>query len=69
MADPGTAVTWYDRTSELVDFVDTATFVSALDLVISVDTAVAHLACALRHPVWWLNRRDTNWRWLLVYRL
>lgn len=54
----------HDWTSELVDFADTAALVAALDLVISVDTAVAHLAGALNKPVWILNRFDTCWRWL-----
>jgi hypothetical protein len=39
--------------------------VSALDLIIAVDTAVAHLAGALGKPVWLLNRFDPCWRWLL----
>jgi ADP-heptose:LPS heptosyltransferase len=54
-----------DWTSELNDFADTAALVSVLDLVISVDTAVAHLAGALGKPVWLLNRFDPCWRWLL----
>ena len=54
-----------DWTDELDDFSDTAALVEALDLVISVDTAVAHLAGALGKPVWLLNRLDTDWRWLL----
>jgi hypothetical protein len=53
-----------DWTSELEDFADTADLIAALDLVISVDTAVAHLAGALGKPVWLLNRFDSCWRWL-----
>jgi ADP-heptose:LPS heptosyltransferase len=48
----------------LRSFADTAALVSALDLVISVDTAVAHLAAGLGRPVWMLNRFDSCWRWL-----
>lgn len=54
-----------DYTDEFADFADTAAFVSNLDLVITVDTAVAHLAGALGRPVWIMNRFDTCWRWLL----
>jgi hypothetical protein len=54
-----------DWTAELNDFADTAALIEALDLVISVDTSVAHLAGALGKPVWLLNRFDTCWRWLL----
>jgi len=46
------------------DFADTAALIVNLDLVIAVDTAVAHLAAALGKPVWLLNRFDTCWRWL-----
>ncbi|MGH7120085.1 MAG: tetratricopeptide repeat protein [Acetobacteraceae bacterium] len=49
----------------LGDFADTAALITALDLVISVDTAVVHLAGALGKRVWLLNRFDTCWRWLL----
>ncbi len=52
-----------DWTDDLTDFADTADLVAGLDLVISVDTAVAHLAGGLGVPVWLLNRFDTCWRW------
>jgi hypothetical protein len=55
----------HDFTADLHDFADTAALIEGLDLVISVDTAVAHLAGALGKPVWLLNRFDTDWRWLL----
>jgi len=45
------------------DFMDTAALVENLDLVISVDTAIAHLAGALGKPVWLLNRFESEWRW------
>ncbi len=54
----------HDWTAELGDFADTAALVAGLDLVISVDTSVAHLAGALGIPVWLMNRFDTCWRWL-----
>jgi tetratricopeptide (TPR) repeat protein len=64
-AQPPAGMALYDFTAELTDFAETAALVEALDLVISVDTAVAHLAGALGKPVWLLNRFDTCWRWLL----
>jgi glycosyl transferase family 9 (putative heptosyltransferase)/tetratricopeptide repeat protein len=53
-----------DLSRELTDFAQTAALIMTLDLVISVDTAVAHLAGALGKPVWLLNRFDTDWRWM-----
>jgi hypothetical protein len=50
---------------ELKDFFDTAALLSNLDLVISVDTSVAHLAGALAKPVWTLLTFLPDWRWLL----
>jgi tetratricopeptide (TPR) repeat protein len=50
--------------SELNDFADTAAVISLLDLVISVDTGVAHLAGALAKPVWLLLPFIAEWRWL-----
>lgn len=55
-----------DHTAALHDFEDSAALIDQLDLVISVDTSVAHLAGALGKPVWLLNRFDTCWRWLSV---
>ncbi len=54
-----------DVMSEMGDFADTAALVSTLDLVIAVDSAVAHLAGALGRPVWLMDRFDPCWRWLV----
>lgn len=54
-----------DHTDRLTDYSDTAAFIENLDLIISVDTSVAHMAGALGKPVWILNRFDTDWRWFL----
>jgi Flp pilus assembly protein TadD len=64
-ANPPPGMRLHDFTADLHDFEDTAALVANLDLVISVDTSVAHLAGALGKPVWLLNRFDTDWRWLL----
>jgi tetratricopeptide (TPR) repeat protein len=53
-----------DVMPEMDDFADTAALIANLDLVISVDTAVVHLAAALGKPVWVLDRFDSCWRWL-----
>ena len=50
---------------ELKDFADTAALIRCLDLVISVDSAVAHLAGVLRVPVWILLPIGPDWRWQL----
>ncbi len=52
-----------DLMDEVGDFADTAALVANLDLVISVDTSVAHLAGAIGKPVWLLDRFDACWRW------
>ncbi|WP_420477195.1 tetratricopeptide repeat protein [Noviherbaspirillum sp. ST9] len=53
-----------DVTRDIADFEDTAAIVANLDLVISVDTSVAHLAAAMGKPVWMLSRFDACWRWM-----
>lgn len=54
-----------DFSERLTDFTQTAALMSQLDLVISVDTSVAHLAGALAKPVWILLPFSPDWRWLL----
>nr|WP_294507241.1 tetratricopeptide repeat protein [uncultured Rhodopila sp.] len=55
----------HDVSGRMGDWADTADLIMGLDLVIAVDTAVAHLAGALGKPVWMLNRFDSCWRWFL----
>jgi tetratricopeptide (TPR) repeat protein len=52
-----------DNMAAAKDFLDTAEMMRGLDLVISVDTAVAHLAASVGRPTWLLNRHDSCWRW------
>jgi Flp pilus assembly protein TadD/ADP-heptose:LPS heptosyltransferase len=54
----------HDFMDECLDFHDTAALISCLDLVISVDTSVVHLAGALNTPVWMFNRTGSEWRWM-----
>jgi hypothetical protein len=49
----------------LKDFADTAGLVAAMDLIVTVDTSVAHLAGALGKPTWVLLPYNPDWRWLL----
>lgn len=51
--------------SELEDFTDTAALIGEMDLVLSVDTSVAHLAGALGKPVWLMLTQVAEWRWLI----
>jgi tetratricopeptide (TPR) repeat protein len=62
-AEPALRMT--DQTRGLVDFAQTAALIENLDLIITVDTAAAHLAGALGKPTWILSRFDGCWRWLL----
>ncbi len=62
---PPPGMTLLDLADDLTDFAETAAVVANLDLVIAVDTAVAHLAGAIGTPVWLLNRFSPCWRWEL----
>ena len=62
---PPDGMNWTDHTAQLTDFADTAACISNLDLVITVDTAVAHLAAAMGKPVWLLLAFLPDWRWLM----
>ena len=54
-----------DLSDYINDFADTASIIKQLNLVISVDTSVAHLAGALGKPVWTLLSFIPDWRWML----
>jgi tetratricopeptide (TPR) repeat protein len=64
-ATPPPGMVLDDFTGLLRDFADSAALLSAVDLLITVDTSAAHLAGALGRPVWLLNRFLPDWRWLL----
>jgi len=64
-ANPPPGMDLSDCTPDLYDFVETASLIANLDLVICVDTSVAHLAGAIGKPVWLLLPHAPDWRWML----
>jgi ADP-heptose:LPS heptosyltransferase len=64
-SDPPPEMQLVDWTAELNDFADTAALIQNLDLLITVDTAVAHLAGAMGKRVWLLIPFVPDWRWML----
>lgn len=54
----------FDATADLSDFAETAALIANLDLVISVDSAIAHLAGGLGIPTWILLYHPSDWRWM-----
>jgi tetratricopeptide (TPR) repeat protein len=57
-------VTFLDLMGEMTDFSTTAALIDNLDLVISVDSVIVHLAAALGRPVFMMNRANSEWRWM-----
>lgn len=62
---PPTGMHLVDLTDQIFDFADTAAFIEQMDLVITIDTAVAHLAGALGKPTFLMLPFAPDWRWLL----
>ncbi|NHN85239.1 tetratricopeptide repeat protein [Acetobacter musti] len=60
----GSGLPLIDVTKGISDFADTAARLTGVDLLITVDTSIAHLAGGLGMPVWTLSRFDGCWRWL-----
>ncbi len=65
LQEQGSTLNIIDATDQIGDYADTAAIIDRLDLVISVDTSVAHLAAAMAKPVWMLLPFRPEWRWLL----
>ncbi len=65
LADLPASLRPFDVMEQISDFADTAALAANLDLVITVDTSVAHLVGTLGKPVWILSRFDGCWRWFL----
>jgi tetratricopeptide (TPR) repeat protein len=63
--NPPLGMKFVDLTEEMHAFSDTAAFIENLDVTISVDTSVVHLAGALGKPIWTLLPFAPDWRWML----
>ena len=63
-ASPPSGMKIVDLAEELTDFYETEAAIASLDLVISVDTSVAHLAGAMNCPIWTLLPFVYEWRWM-----
>jgi hypothetical protein len=61
-ACPG--LSWANPDDPLDDMMETAALVAASDLIVTIDTMIAHLAGAMGRPVWLLLKADADWRWM-----
>jgi tetratricopeptide (TPR) repeat protein len=68
IADAPAELRLIDLTDQIDDFADTAALIANLDVVIAVDTAVAHLAAAMGKPTWLLVAFVPDWRWMLKHQ-
>ena len=53
-----------DHTAQIEDMADTAALIAQLDLVVSIDTSVAHVAGGMGKPLFVLQKHDCDWRWI-----
>jgi hypothetical protein len=60
-----TAMSMLDVADQLTDFQETASLIANLDLVVGIDSSVAHLAAAMGVPTWVLVYQPADWRWLI----
>jgi len=64
-SSPPAGMNLVDLAPDLADFTDTGAAIESLDLTVSVDTSIVHLAGALARPVWTLIAMPPDWRWML----
>ncbi len=67
-ADPPAGMRLIDWSADLTDFAETAALIENLDLILTIDTAVAHLAGAMGKRVWLLLQWIPDWRWMMERR-